>query len=233
MAIQVHIWSDIVCPWCFVGKRRFERALQDFGEPVELTWHSFELDPHQTSLGAPSASAAERLAKKMGAPVERALALMDQMAETGRPEGIAFNLKDGKTRSSFDAHRLLHLAAEFEKQDAMKERLFRAHFEEALDVGDREVLRALGREVGLPPDAVDSVLDSDRFADEVRGDEASARELGISGVPFFVIGRYGISGAQKSELFADVLRRVRAETPPDDSSDDTPQEGDACDASGC
>lgn len=232
MAIQVHIWSDIVCPWCFVGKRRFERALKDFGEPVEITWHSFELDPHQTSLGGPSASAAERLAKKLGMPVERALAMMEQMAETGRPEGISFNLKDGKTRSSFDAHRLVHLAAESGKQDAMKERLFHAHFEQALDVGDREVLRTLGREVGLPQDAVDEVLGTDRFADEVRSDEATARELGISGVPFFVIGRYGISGAQKSELFADVLRRVRSETP-EDSSTTTPQQGDACDVRGC
>lgn len=230
--MQVHIWSDIVCPWCFVGKRRFERALEDFGEPVEITWHSFELDPHQTSLGGSSASAPERLAKKLGMPVERALAVMDQMAETGRPEGISFNLKDGKTRSSFDAHRLLHLAAESGKQDAMKERLFKAHFEEALDVGDHEVLGALGREVGLPPDAVDEVLGTDLFADAVRSDEATARELGISGVPFFVIGRYGISGAQKSELFADVLRRVRSETP-EDSSANTPQEGDACDVRGC
>lgn len=232
MAIQVHIWSDVVCPWCFVGKRRFERALKDFGEPVEITWHSFELDPHQTSLGGSSASAPERLAKKLGMPVERALAMMEQMAETGRPEGIAFNLKDGKTRSSFDAHRLVHLAAESGKQDAMKERLFQAHFEQALDVGDREVLRTLGREVGLPQDAVDEVLGTDRFADEVRSDEATARELGISGVPFFVIGRYGISGAQKSELFVDVLRRVRSETP-EDSSTSTLQEGDACDVRGC
>lgn len=234
MTIPIHIWSDIVCPWCFVGKRRFERALAQFGAPVSVTWHSFELDPDGTSLGADSLSAPERLAKKHRLPLEQAERMMDQMKGTGIPEGIAFRLKEGKTRSSFDAHRLLHFALEHGKQDELKERLFRAHFEEALDVGDPEVLRALANEVGLPSAESEAVLSSDRFADDVRSDEADAREIGISGVPFFIIGRYGVSGAQASETLLNVLKQAlsEGEKSPDDSAQGA-SDGESCDVTGC
>lgn len=233
MTLPVHIWSDIVCPWCFVGKRRFERALKQLGEPVSITWHSFELDPEGTSLGAASLSAPERLAKKHRLPLEQAERMMDQMKATGVPEGIAFRLKEGKTRSSFDAHRLLHFALEHEMQGELKERLFRAHFEAARDIGDRSVLRILAEEVGLPGAETEAVLASDRFAEDVRKDEASARELGISGVPFFVIGRYGVSGAQASEAFLKVLERALSENEANPAAPDEAEAGDSCDVSGC
>jgi predicted DsbA family dithiol-disulfide isomerase len=230
MALAVHIWSDVVCPWCFVGKRRFEKALADFGQPVDVTWHSFELDPRGSHLGQDGLSAPERLARKLGAPVERARAMMEQMARTGEPEGIHFNLIDGKTGSSFDAHRLLHFAATEQKQGAMKERLLRAHFEEALDCSNKEVLARLAQEVGLDEGEARAVLSSDRFAEEVRSDEASAKELGISGVPFFVIGRYGISGAQSSATFLQVLDRAYVEQEPQQVD---PVEGEVCTPEGC
>lgn len=234
MALPVHIWSDIVCPWCFVGKRRFERAVRELGIAVEVTWHSFELDPSQKSLGLPSLSAPERLSKKHGIPLERALSMMEQMKATGVPEGIDFHLEEGKTLSSFDAHRLLHFAAEHGKQDMMKERLFRAHFEEARDVSDRKVLEDLAREVGLPEGETHAVLTTARYAEDVRKDEADARELGISGVPFFVIGRYGVSGAQASATFVQILERAAQEQEENDANPGgEPRESDSCDASGC
>lgn len=230
MALSVHIWSDVVCPWCFVGKRRFERAVREFGSPVAVTWHSFELDPRSDHLGSADLSAPERLAKKYGMPVERAMEMMAQMKRTGEPEGIRFNLVEGKTRSSFDAHRLLHFALERGKQSALKERLLRAHFEEALDCSDLGVLATLGSEVGLEQSEIMPILESDAYAANVRSDEETASELGIRGVPFFVIGGYGVSGAQSSATFVQVLDRANVEQTPE--SDAAPQ-GELCTPEGC
>jgi predicted DsbA family dithiol-disulfide isomerase len=230
MALSVHIWSDVVCPWCFVGKRRFERAVQAFGNPVAVTWHSFELDPGGSHLAQNGLSAPARLAKKYGMPVERAIAMMDQMKKTGEPEGIRFDLVGGQTKSSFDAHRLLHYALGQKRQNALKERLLKAHFEEALDCSDAGVLVQLADDVGLDSNEVRAVLGSDQFAENVRSDEATARELGISGVPFFVIGQYGVSGAQSSATFQQVLDRAYVEQSPD-SAEYT--EGEICTPESC
>lgn len=213
MAFTVQVWSDVVCPWCFLGKRRLERAIAAFGGDVEVIWHSFELDPRGDNLRFFGKSAAERLALKYTMPVERAELMMAQMRERGAPEGIDFSLEGGKTLSSLDAHRLLHLATEQKKQDALQERLFVAHFTETEDLGDKEVLLRLALEVGLTEQEVRAVLDSDRFTEEVREDEASARTLGITGVPFFVIGRYGVSGAQSSEVLLQTLDRASLDEP--------------------
>jgi predicted DsbA family dithiol-disulfide isomerase len=230
MTLSVHIWSDVVCPWCFVGKRRFERAALEFGEPVAITWHSFELDPGGGHLSQPGLSAPERLARKYGMPVERAVQMMEQMKGTGEPEGIRFNLVDGKTRSSFDAHRLLHYALEHKRQSALKERLLQAHFEETKDCSDPEVLVILADEVGLEPTETRAVLTSNRYADAVRRDEESARELGITGVPFYVIGQYGVSGAQPAATFQQLLDRAYVEQSPDSAEH---LEGEICTPNGC
>lgn len=230
MALSVHIWSDIVCPWCFVGKRRFERAVRAFGQPVSVTYHSFELDPRSLHLGVDGLSAPERLAKKYGMPVERALSMMEQMKRTGEPEGIAFNLVDGKTKSSFDAHRLLHLGLARKRQSALKERLFRAHFEEALDLSDGAVLVQLADDVGLDSNEVREMLSTDQFAASVRADEETAREMGISGVPFFVIGQYGVSGAQASATFQQILDRAFVEQSPESAEF---ADGELCTPDGC
>jgi predicted DsbA family dithiol-disulfide isomerase len=206
--VHVEIWSDIACPWCYVGKRRFEAALAAFEhrDEVGVTWRSFELDP-----GAPldrGVDSATHLAAKYGTTRERALAMHENMAAMAAGDGLDFRFDLARGGNTFDAHRLLHLAGEHGSQDALKERLFRAYFTEGRLVSDPEVLERLGREAGLPEDDVRELLGSDRYADEVRDDERTAASLGITAVPFFVVDRaLGASGAQPPEVLGDLLRR--------------------------
>jgi predicted DsbA family dithiol-disulfide isomerase len=212
--VTVHVWSDVVCPWCYLGKRRLEAAVEAFGAPVETIWHSFELDPRRMAEKQTASSAAERLAKKYGMPLERAVLMMDQMEERGRAEGIEFSLQGGKTLQSFDAHRLLHFAATENRQPELVERIFRAHFTEALDVGSWDVLAGLSHDVGLDPEQAKLVLESGQYGDVVRKDESTAREMGVTGVPFFVMGSYGVAGAQSSDVLLDVLRQAESASHP-------------------
>jgi predicted DsbA family dithiol-disulfide isomerase len=206
--VHVEIWSDIACPWCYVGKRRFEAALAGFEhrDEVGVTWRSFELDP-----GAPldrGVDSATHLAAKYGTTRERALAMHENMAAMAAGDGLDFRFDLARGGNTFDAHRLLHLAGEHGSQNALKERLFRAYFTEGRLVSDPEVLERLGREAGLPEDDVSELLGSDRYADEVRDDERTAASLGITAVPFFVVDRaLGASGAQPPEVLGDLLRR--------------------------
>jgi predicted DsbA family dithiol-disulfide isomerase len=203
--LTVEIWSDIVCPWCYVGKRRFEHALERFAhrDDVELTWRSFELDP-----GAPPErehSSAEHLAAKYGMSVEQAQEMNAQMTELAAGEGLEYHLDRTRGGNSFDAHRLLHLAAAHGLQDTMKERLMRAYFTEGEAIGDAETLVRLATEVGVDPDG----LLNDAYADAVRADEELAMRIGIRGVPFFVLDRrHGVSGAQPSELLLEALDKA-------------------------
>ena len=210
--MKVEIWSDIACPWCYVGKRRFERALQQFehARDVEVVWRSFELDPNAPRTHAESQD--ELLAKKYGMPVEKARAMNERMTAEARKEGLDFHLERVKVGNTFDAHRLVHLAAESGRADVMKERLMRAYFTEGEAVGDPETLLRLGAEVRLDEDRVRDVLNSDAYAGDVRADEERARSFGISGVPFFAIDeKYGVSGAQSSEVLLDALRQAYEE----------------------
>src|SRR3954454_5597620 len=199
--MQIGIWSDIACPWCYVGKRRFEAALEQFEhrDEVEVTWRSFELDPE-----APAAREGDHtahLAAKYGTSVDQAQAMHDRMTETAAAEGLAFRFDQVRSGNTFDAHRLTHLAASHGLQDAMKERLMRAYLEEGQLISDHATLRRLAGEVGLPADEVADALATDAFAAAVRGDEATAHALGISAVPFFVADRaIGASGAQPAEV---------------------------------
>src|SRR4051794_10923601 len=182
--MHVEIWSDIACPWCYVGKRRFEAALAAFEHrgDVEVTWRSFELDPH-----APRERGGDRtehLAAKYGTTVEQAQAMHDRMTEVAAGEGLDFRFDLARGGNTFDGHRLLHLAAEHGLQDALKERLMRAQFTEGEPTGDPGALERLAVQTGLPPDEVRDVLGSDRFAAEVREDERTAAALGVRGVPF-------------------------------------------------
>ncbi len=195
--MEVEIWSDIACPWCYVGKRRFESALSQFdhaGE-VKITWRSFELDPE----AAPETEGemAQRLADKYGMSIEQARTMEASMTATAAAEGLDYHLDIRRSANTFDGHRLIHLATEHGLGDAMKERLLRAHFSEGELVSDHDALVKLATEVGLDADEARSMLASDRFADEVRADEVTARQFGISGVPTFVVDRQiGLSGAQ-------------------------------------
>lgn len=212
--MKIEIWSDIACPWCYVGKRRFEKALSQFEhrDQVEVMWRSFELDP--TAPRRYKESQEEHLASKYGVPVSQARAMNARMTAEAKQEGLDFHFEHIKPGNTFDAHRLIHFAAGSGKRDAMVERLFSAYLTEGLAVGERDMLLQLATEVGLDRQAAREVLDSEAFADAVRADEARARALGISGVPFFAIDeRYGISGAQPPEMILGALKQAYAESP--------------------
>jgi len=207
--VHVEIWSDIACPWCYVGKRRFEAALAGFEhrDEVTVTWRSFELDPH-----APAErphDGATHLAEKYGTSREQALAMQEQMTAVAAGEGLEFRFDRARGGSTFDAHRLVHLAAAHGRQDEMKERLMRAYLGEGELMSDPGTLERLATEVGLPAEDVREALATDRFADDVRDDERTAASLGITAVPFFVVDRaFGAAGAQPPEVLGRLLDRA-------------------------
>lgn len=236
--MQVEIWSDIACPWCYVGKRRFEAALASFEhrDDVQVTWRSFELDP-----GAPDERGGERaehLARKYGMSVERAREVEAQMTATAAGEGLDFHLDVARAGNTFDGHRLIHLAAERGLGDEMKERLLRAYFSEGELISDRDTLVRLASEVGLDADEAAAMLAGDQCADDVRGDEQAAAAFGISAVPTFVIDRaLGVSGAHPPEALLELLRRGwaagRDATAPAGDEAAAAAGGEACGIDGC
>jgi predicted DsbA family dithiol-disulfide isomerase len=213
--MNIEIWSDVVCPWCYVGKRRFERALAAFdhaGE-VEVTYRSFELDP-----GAPAQRAgnhAEHLARKYGMTIEQAERSGREMTQRAAAEGLEFRFDLMRGGNTFDAHRLLHLARDHGLQGEMKERLLRATFTEGHPIADAGTLVRLAAEVGIPTAAAQTVLGGDAYAEAVRADERQAARYGITGVPFFVAdGKYAVRGAQPAEVLGELLRRAYADGVP-------------------
>jgi predicted DsbA family dithiol-disulfide isomerase len=209
MPLTVEIWSDVVCPWCYIGKRRFEAALEAFEHADELTimWRSFELD--QEAPKVPEGTATERLAAKYGMTLERATELHAEMTERAAAEGLDFRFDLARGGNTFDAHRLIHLAATYGHQAAAKERLMRAYFTEGEAIADPETLVRVLADVGIDPVEARDVLATDRFAEDVREDELLASRLGIQGVPFFVLDRrLGVSGAQPPEVLVQALERA-------------------------
>jgi predicted DsbA family dithiol-disulfide isomerase len=207
IAVDVEIWSDIACPWCYVGKRRFEAALAEFEHraDVNVTWRSFELDP--SAPRERTGDRAARLAEKYGMTLEQARAAEQRLTDVAAGEGLDFRFDLARSGLTFDGHRMIHLAAEHGLQDAMKERLMRAYFTEGELVADPQTLLRLGTEVGVPQDEAEAMLAGDRFADAVRDDERTAQQLGISAVPTFVVDRsLGVSGAHPSEQLLALLR---------------------------
>jgi predicted DsbA family dithiol-disulfide isomerase len=216
--MRLDIWSDVVCPWCFLGKRRLERALASFAhaDEVEVVWHSFQLDP-----GAPSEpveTVAQSLGRKYGGGEAAGRQMIDRVEAAAAEEGMIWRHHESPRVGTVDAHRLLHLAlAEGgpELQGRLKETLLAAYFMEAVNVADHAELRRLATSAGLPEARVDRVLGSQDHLDEVWADQEQAAAYGATGVPFFVIDhRYGVSGAQPAETFTTVLERVWAETHP-------------------
>jgi predicted DsbA family dithiol-disulfide isomerase len=203
--MRVDIWSDVICPWCYVGKARFEKALDGFAhrDEVEVIYHSFELDP--SSPRGQSESNLTMLSKKFGKSPAEALALDDQVGRLARAEGLGFD-SERPVGNTFDVHRVLHLGLDRGVQRALLGAVNEAYFAQARDVFDRDVLTEVAAGAGLDADEVGKVLDGDAYADEVRQDESQARQIGISGVPFFVFDMaLGASGAQPAELFASAL----------------------------
>jgi predicted DsbA family dithiol-disulfide isomerase len=213
--MRVEIWSDVVCPWCYIGKRRFEEALASFPhrDQVEVVWRAFELDPQ--APGERVGDYAEMLATKYGVSVERGQEMIDTMTAAAAQDGLDFRFDQARVGNTFDAHRLLHLAGERGVQDAVKERLLRATFTEGEPIGDTETLVRLVAEAGLDADEARTVLAEGRFAEDVRAEELDAQRLGITGVPFFVVDRtYGVSGAQPAEVLRQVLDKAWEDSRP-------------------
>lgn len=207
--MKIEIWSDIVCPWCAIGKRRFEQALQSFEHraAVKVVFRSFELDPSAPAEIEETRN--EHLAAKYGMSLAEAAQRHAQTTALAAEEGLEFHFDRARAGNTFNAHRLLHLAAERGVQEQLKERLLLAYFTEGEPIGDPAALQRLATEVGLEADLVAQTLSSDAYADDVRADESRAAALGISGVPFFVFDeKYGVSGAQPADLLLEVLDKA-------------------------
>jgi predicted DsbA family dithiol-disulfide isomerase len=210
--MRVEIWSDVVCPWCYLGKRRFERALAGFEhrDEVEVVYRSFELDP--TMPRGASEDTVEMLARKYGMTLAQAQDAQRQMEQRAAADGLEFRMAGLRSGNTRDAHRLVHLAHEAGWQAELVERLHRAYFTEQASVFDPASLAGLAAEVGLERDRAEQVLAGDEYDDAVEQDEQTARELGATGVPFFVVDRrYGVSGAQPADVLTQVLERAWAE----------------------
>ncbi|MFF3287722.1 DsbA family oxidoreductase [Streptomyces sp. NPDC003023] len=228
--MRVEIWSDIACPWCYIGKARFEKGLAAFAhrDEVEVVHRSFELDPDRAKRD--TAPVVDMLAKKYGRTLEEARAMEEHVASNARSEGLEYRTEGRDHGNTFDIHRLLHLARTRGRQDELLTLAYRANFAEERSVFDPEVLVALAVEAGLDETEVRATLADERaYADDVRADEREAAELGASGVPFFVFDRrYGVSGGQPAELFTQALEQAwqgRVITPADGDAA-------ACDADG-
>jgi predicted DsbA family dithiol-disulfide isomerase len=210
--MRVEIWSDVVCPWCYLGKARWDRALTSFDhrDQVEVLYRSFELDP-SAPIGVTTPTV-DLLASKYGMTAVQADDAQRQMEERAALDGLTFRMDGLRSGSTFDAHRLLHLAKSHGCQSELVERFHRAYFTEHASVFDRSSLTDLAVQAGLEHREVQRVLADDRYGDAVRDDEATAHSLGATGVPFFVINRrYAISGAQPSEVFSQLLERAWAD----------------------
>jgi predicted DsbA family dithiol-disulfide isomerase len=206
--MKVEIWSDVMCPFCYIGKRKFEKALEQFHEKneVEVVWHSFQLDPtleHQHGKNL-----YDYVAERKGQTREWSQHIHRQVIGTAREVGLTYNFDKAIVANSFDAHRLIQLAKKHHIGDQAEERIFRAYFTEGKDVADHETLVELGKEIGLDAAVVSAMLQSDEYADEVRNDCEDAAGLGATGVPFFVFNRrYAVAGAQPTEVFSEVLEK--------------------------
>ena len=212
--MKIEVWSDYVCPFCYIGKRKLEEALKQFKsrDQVEIVFKSFELDPN-----APRDTEepyVEILAKKYGMPIERAQQMIDGVAQQAKTVGLDFHLDSSKRTNTFDAHRLTKYAEKHGVAAKLTETLLQAYFTDSKHIGDYETLTDLAVGAGLKKEEVTTFLNSDNLADIVRAEEEEARQIGVQGVPFFVIDRkYAISGAQSPEVFLETLEKAWGELP--------------------
>lgn len=206
--MKIEVWSDIMCPFCYIGKRHLELALQQFPDmEVELVWKSFQLDP--TITPQPGKDVYSYLAERKGMSLEESKQMHQHVVDRAAEVGLLYNYDKAIIANSFDAHRLLHLAKRNGKGDQLKEKLLAAYFTEGKDFGDKQVLTQLGLEVGLKEEDIHTVLFTDMYAREVQSDIQDAQEIGVRGVPFFVFDRkYAVSGAQPIEAFVETIQAV-------------------------
>jgi len=207
--MKVEIWSDVMCPFCYIGKRRLEAALAQFPhrDQVEVVWKSFQLDPNLKT--EPAKSVKQSLAEKKGWSPEQTDQTMAYVVNMAKEAGLAYDFDKAVVANSFDAHRFSHLAKKYGKQDEAEERLFAAYFIEGKNTADHQTLIQLGTEIGLDPAEVARVLAGNDYADDVQTDIYESRQVGVTGVPFFVFNdKYTVSGAQGSGVFLQVLEKV-------------------------
>lgn len=234
--VKIEIFSDVACPWCFIGKRRFETALESFEhrDEVEVEWKSFQLDPtlpehdHRKEI--------DYLAETKGMPREQVTQMLAHVTQQAAGEGLEYDFDSLVVANSWKAHRVIQRAkaVSLETAERLEEQLFRAHFEDGMDIGSEDVLVELGTAAGLTAEQVREALDEDRWETAVKQDLATAQALGVSGVPFFVLERkYGISGAQPVEVFAQALEQSWAESQPLQMVQPVGLDGQACGPEGC
>lgn len=231
--MKIEIWSDVMCPFCYIGKNNFEEALNKlpFKDEVQVEWKSFQLDP---SLDPKQTqNTIEYFREKKGFPEAQATQMISQVAQMGKGAGIDFNFEKALITNTFSAHKLLHLAKKYNKSNEMEEALFIAHFIDGKNVGDTEVLVSLAESLDLDKEEAIQAVTTDQWNNEVNQDILEARNNGVSGVPFFVLnGKYAVSGAQPVEAFEEALQQTYKETV-SPFKDISGSSGASCDADGC
>mgnify|MGYP001029642298 FL=1 len=230
--MEINIWSDIRCPFCYIGKRKFEAALKNFPEAdkVKVTWKSFQLDP--TLQTQPDIKLMEHLAMSKGMPLDQAKGMVSHVMNMASEEGLRFNFDHAVVANSFNAHRLLHFAKSLQKGGQLKEALLKAHLEDGINIDDIRALTEIAVANGLEKEATEKILNSDDYAYDVKQDEMEAQNIGVRGVPFFVFdNKYAISGAQPTEAFLETLNKAWGEF-----ASEKPElivsKGDSCDVDG-
>jgi protein disulfide-isomerase len=233
--LKIQIWSDIMCPFCYIGKRRIESALKQFEhkDAVEIEWKSFQLDAN--FVASADDNTVDHLAEKYGKSREWAQETVDNMTQNAKNSGLDFHFDKAILANSYNAHRLLHLAKKYNLSNELEELLFKAYLTDGKNINDLATLSALAQEVGIDKQLAEDVLHSDAYGDAVKNDIATAKQIGVQGVPFFVFdNKYAVSGAQHAETFVKTLEKVWEE------GDFTPkvsllntEEGESCGLEGC
>ncbi len=206
--MQVEIWSDVVCPFCYIGKRKFEAALEEFPQKdnLQIIWKSFQLDPEASSMGV---DYQKNLSERKGWSPEQTRGITENVTNMAAEVGLTFHFDQAIAANSFDAHRFSHFAQEHGLQDAAEEALFKAHFTDGKNIADRALLAELGVSIGFDSTEVANMLEGSMYSDAVRKDIDEASQLRVSGVPFFVFDRkYAVSGAQSSAVFLQTLEKA-------------------------
>ena len=205
---KIEIWSDILCPFCYIGKRKLEKALETFEgkEFIEIDWRSYQLDPD--AIAQPNTDVYDYLAQRKGLTRDASIKMHEQVANTAKQEGLDYNFEKAIIANSYNAHRFIHLAKKYNLGNEAEENIFKAYFTEGKNIADEATLVAIGKEIGLKETEILEVLNSNKFANEVKADIEEAQNIGVRGVPFFVMDRaYAVSGAQPVEVFTETLQK--------------------------
>ncbi|AYB35791.1 DsbA family oxidoreductase [Chryseolinea soli] len=206
--MKIEIWSDVMCPFCYIGKRKFESALSQFShkDEVQLIWKSFQLAPEiETRIDK---NIHQFLSEHKGMSIEEAKGMNDHVTQLARQVGLAYNFERSVVANSFNAHRFTHFSKQYNRQNEAEEILFRSYFTDGKNIDDYQTLIEMGKEIGLDTEALQTALENGSYADNVRADIDEARQVGVRGVPFFVFNRkYAISGAQESNAFLRAIQK--------------------------